>query len=120
MDEQTREKMTGFHFGVPIEICGKTYYIDLNRTGVKAKINELNDQIEEAVKAANTPKGLKEVMDLTKSYINTILGDGAFETIFAGREGNAYDLVAFYKYVAAVVNAEKNRINEERKKAAAQ
>lgn len=118
MEERARDKMTGFYFGVPIEICGQAYYIDLNRTGIKQRINELNGQIEEAVKAASTPKGLKKVMDLTRSYINTILGDGSFETIFAGREGNAYDLVAFYRYVAAAVTAESKRIDEERKKAA--
>lgn len=118
MEERAREKMTGFYFGVPIEICGQTYYIDLNRTGIKQKINELNGQIEEAVKTASTPKGLKGVMDLTRRYINTILGEGSFETIFAGREGNPYDLVAFYNYVAAAVTAESKRIDEERKKAA--
>ena len=118
MEERAREKMTGFYFGVPIEICGQTYYIDINRIGVKEKINELNRQIEEAVKTTSTPAGLKEVMDLTRSYINTILGDGAFETIFAGRVGNAYDLVAFYNYIAAAVTAESKRIDKERKEAA--
>ena len=62
-------KKTGFHFGVPIEICGKTYYIDLNREGVQEKIKPLGDKIKKALEESKKKNDVSPVAAANIMYV---------------------------------------------------
>lgn len=113
-------KKTGFHFGVPIEICGKTYYIDLNREGVQEKIKPLGDKIKKALEESKKKNDVSPVAAATKEFIDTFLGTGTFDDIFSGRIVTSYDLAALHNYIAeeAIKNTKRMRSDMEKRAAA--
>ena len=113
-------KKTGFHFGVPIEICDRTYYIDLNREGVQEKIEPLGAKIKEALEESKKRDDVTPVAAATKEFIDTFLGAGAFDEIFAGRIVTNFDMAALHNYIAAeaIKNTKRMRADLEKRAAA--
>ena len=99
---------SGFHFGVPIEVCGKIYYLDLNREGVLEKF------IMAEVAMAKETDDLRPLVNMTREVIDLALGEGSYDSIFAGRTESSYDLSCLYSYIADVSNKTAKKLKQDR------
>lgn len=106
-------KADGFHFGTPITIAGKVYYLDLNRDGVKERLEELRDKIQDEVPHTKKTGDASVMFSLTKEFIDTAFGAGTFDTIFSGRIMSSYDLNAFTRYIAQEAKRETQRLRRQ-------
>lgn len=108
-------KTTGFHFGIPIEICGKTYYMDLNRDGVSERFAAMHDKIMSEVDKAKETGDPSVIIGLTREFIDLILGAGSYDTIFAGRVQSSYDIHALYEYITGVAKEKTKELKKTQK-----
>ena len=107
-------KTTGFHFGTPIEICGKIYYLDLNRDGVLEKFSAAHEKIMNEVAKVKETDDLRPLVALTREIIDLSLGDGSYDSIFAGRAESSYDIACLYEYIADVANKTAKKLKNDR------
>lgn len=59
---------------------------------------------------AKETDNLRPLVDLTKEYIDTIFGEGSYDTIFTGRVLNSFDISAIYSYIAGVANEQARKL----------
>ena len=105
---------SGFHFGVPIEVCGKIYYLDLNREGVLEKFNATHEKIMAEVAMAKETDDLRPLVNMTREVIDLALGEGSYDSIFAGRTESSYDISCLYSYIADVSNKTAKKLKQDR------
>lgn len=109
-------KQTGFYFGVPIEICGKTYYMDMNREGFYEKFSAAHDKVMAEIEKAKDTGDVRPLVDMTREMIDLALGDGSYDSIFAGRVESSYDIGSLYRYIAKIAAEQGKKLKRERTK----
>lgn len=97
----------GFSFGIPATINGKVYMLDVGSERV-AKISKgINERMAAAAVKADETGDITDMVDISRRYIDALCGDGSFETMFAGRSMNAFDLASVMRYIAATIKSAK-------------
>lgn len=95
----------GFSFGIPATINGKVYMLDIGSERV-AKISKgIKERMAAASVKADETGDITDMVDITRGYIDALCGDGSFETIFSGRNMNAFDLASLFRYIAATISS---------------
>ena len=102
--------MTEFNFGHPCKINGEVYYL----TGDADTVAEVCSNELKAIQALkdSTDTSVDKLAHLKadcKTCIDVILGDGAFDRIFAGRAYTIRDCTALIKYLTSEY-ADANRM----------
>lgn len=104
--------MNSFSFGRKVEICGEIYYLskDMN------KIAESMKQCSETILglAANQDISKEEMMEKvreqSKDTIDTALGTGAFDKIFAQEEADVLNLTSLIDFITQEINEWKTEL----------
>lgn len=111
--------MKKFRFGLPVEISGKTYYIDINREkGLLDRIQDTYGKILAAAQNGVTENGESVddfMVEKTRELIDLILGGGSFDEIFQNRVLTNYDMMSTLQYLTDEASREGRRIMRQRK-----
>lgn len=93
----------GFVFGkntAEIEILGTTYTVDPFSEAVLTGMNEYRDALEAAGSGDRiTPDDVERVCALGRTFLDAVLGPGAYGRAFAGRDANFLDHQELIAYV---------------------
>lgn len=103
--------MKTFSFGIKTEICGKVYNLDLTRTGVEKEVRQIDGQMKKALAAAKRTGDAGEAVELARQFVDTVLGKGSFDEIFAGRAVTAYDVSCLLAHLAGVIRESRGEID---------
>lgn len=99
--------MKSFEFServVPIEIRGKEYKLPYTKQalGLQRKFAEESAELDKQIKAGNKTEA--ELPELSRRFVDSLLGDGSFDEIFGGREFSAVDMAELLLFFADAVN----------------
>lgn len=113
--------MNSFSFGLEVEICGKTYYIDMHRNGTDAaRFEQIRLEVMTLAKTPADKDTMSKLIALVREYIDMALGEGAFDNIFAGRTPTLRDMVQLIKFLTEQLreaNAAEPEVVEAEKRA---
>lgn len=93
--------MNEFRFGVPVKICGETYWIDVGTQDKHARCMMIVNQIKAMETDGSEPERLKQIMEFGRELIDLALGEGACDAIFKGRTANVRDMTALMNFLLA-------------------
>lgn len=102
--------MKKFSFGVPTEICGKVYNLDLTGTGVEKEVKRIDARMKKALDDARKTGNVEDAVELARQFVDTVLGKGSFEEIFTGRDISAFDVASLLAHLAGVIRESREEI----------
>lgn len=92
-----------FNFGAAVEICGKEYRLDVSGPGVVDRIRNLEGKMQTALKKAEETEDIGGVVNVSRDFVDSLLGHGAFDAIFAGRTITPMDLSALFVFLTEAI-----------------
>lgn len=98
----------GFKFKetkLTIVIEGHNFVLDVGSIEAIENVAKLKDAMPSVeAPVPNDPTGIRSLCATIGQNLNAILGDGAYERIFAGREINLVDHISLAAYVMVKIN----------------
>ncbi len=100
------KNVNSFNFGRKVEICGEIYYLSKDMKKNAAAMKKCSDKMFELADARHlTPAGMMdEVRKQSKETIDTVLGTGSFDKIFAKEEADLINLVSLVNFITDEIN----------------
>lgn len=104
--------MNSFNFGRKVEICGEIYYLSRDMGKTAEAMKQCSEKMLEL--AADQSLSKEDMMDAvrkkSKETIDTVLGDGAFDRIFAEEEADILNLTSLVDFIAEEINQWKTEL----------
>ena len=98
--------MNSFNFGRKVEICGEIYYLKRDMEATAKAMKKCSDKmIELSRKKDITEEEMKgEVETHSKEAIDTALGEGSYDKIFAQEEPDLINLLSLVDFITEEID----------------
>ena len=104
--------MKKFDFGSTVEICGKEYRIDVSSPGVPERLKEQKEKMNRAFEKFKEDRtALSDILNTSREFVDTLLGKGAFDEIFAGRTIIPMDLSSLFIFLTDAINEQRSPVS---------
>ena len=98
--------MNSFNFGRKVEICGEIYYLSRDMEKVAEAMKQCSEKMMELSGDQSISKEamMDAVREKSRETIDTVLGAGAFERIFAEEEADILNLMSLVDFITEEIN----------------
>lgn len=104
--------MNSFNFGRKVEICGEIYYLSRDMKKIAESMRQCSETMLGLAEDQSLSK--EEMMEKaraqSKDTIDTALGTGAFDKIFAQEEADLLNLTSLIDFVTEEINLWKTEL----------
>ena len=104
--------MNSFNFGRKVEICGEIYYLKRDMEAIAKAMKKCSDKMIELSqkKDITQEEMMGEVTTHSKEAIDTALGEGSYDRIFAQEEPDLINLVDLVDFITGEINQWKKEL----------
>ena len=104
--------MNSFNFGRKVEICGEIYYLKRDMEAIAKAMKKCSDKMIELSKKKDIKQKevMGEVETHSKEAIDTVLGEGSYDKIFAQEKPDLINLVALVDFITEEINQWKKEL----------
>ncbi|MDE6601556.1 MAG: hypothetical protein K2K90_05230 [Lachnospiraceae bacterium] len=104
--------MNSFNFGRKVEICGEIYYLSRDMEKVAKAMKQCSEKMMELSGDQSISKEamMDAVRGKSRETIDTVLGVGAFERIFAEEEADILNLMSLVDFITEEINQWKTEL----------
>lgn len=104
--------MNSFNFGRKVEICGEIYYLSRDMEKVAEAMKQCSEKMMELSGDQSISKEamMDAVREKSRETIDTVLGVGAFERIFAEEEADILNLMSLVDFITEEINQWKTEL----------
>lgn len=104
--------MNSFSFGRKVEICGEIYYLSKDMDKIAESMKQCSETMFGLAENQNLSKEemMEKVREQSKDTIDTALGTGAFDKIFAQEEADLLNLTSLIDFITEEINLWKTEL----------
>ena len=104
--------MNSFNFGRKVEICGEIYYLSKDMGKVAEAMKQCSESMRKLAKdqSLSAEEIMEKVRKHSKDTIDTALGNGAFDRIFAEEEADLLNLTSLVNFITEEINLWKTEL----------
>lgn len=104
--------MNSFSFGRKVEICGEIYYLSRDMEKIAGAMQQCSEKMLELAvdQSLSEPAMMNAVREKSRETIDTALGVGAFDRIFANEEADLLNLTSLIDFITEEINQWKTEL----------
>lgn len=104
--------MNSFNFGRKVEICGEVYYLSKDMGKVAEAMKQCSETMLKLAKdqSLSAEEMMEKVRVQSKDTIDTALGKGAFDRIFAEEKADLLNLTSLVDFITEEINLWKTEL----------
>lgn len=104
--------MNSFNFGRKVEICGEIYYLSRDMERIAGTMKQCSETMLKLAKdqSISAEEMMEKVRIQSKDTIDTALGEGAFDRIFAEEKADLLNLTSLVDFITEEINLWKTEL----------
>lgn len=104
--------MNSFSFGRRVEICGEIYYLSKDMDKIAESMRQCSETMLGLAENRELSKEemMEKVREQSRDTIDTALGTGAFDKIFAQEEADLLNLTSLIDFITEEINEWKTEL----------
>lgn len=112
MKEREVSGVNSFSFGRKVEICGEIYYLSRDMEKIAGAMQQCSEKMLELAADQSISKQvmMDAVREKSRETIDTVLGGGSFDRIFADEEADLLNLTSLIDFITEEINQWKTEL----------